>query len=93
MDNEQLRVDLMYLAHRQKALEDAISEWTEFMTVELLRQGVTLHKHKRSYAFFKRSLSETHKRNFEEQESISLKIKQLFNKVGRTPKDTYVISK
>ena len=109
---EQLRADVMYLARRLKALEDAfwlqqdknaelidalskwnkdISQWSEFLTVELLKQGVIISKHKRSYGFFQRSLSETHKRTFEELESISLKIKQLFAKVGHTSKDPYTI--
>lgn len=74
----QLRTDLMYLARRQKALEDAICEWTEFMTRELLRQGIKLEKYKTSNYYFKQSLKEKFKQDYEKFESLFLKIKQLF---------------
>lgn len=84
---KQLRTDLMYLARRQKALETAIEEWSEFMTTELLKQGIQIHKHKISDRYFKFSLQERHKEYYEKFESIFLKIKQLFSK--SKPKSKY----
>jgi len=97
----QLKVDIIWLAKRQKIIEDAvihledtllefnkaIAEWSEFMTTELLKQGIQIHKHKISDKYFRNSLKETHKRHYEEFESILLKIKQLFGK--RKPKTKY----
>lgn len=84
---KQLRADLMYLAKRQRALEDALSEWSEFMTAELLKQGIRIHKHKISDKYFKFSLQERHKEYYEKFDSIFLKIKQLFGK--QKPKSKY----
>ena len=80
---KQLRADLMYIAHRQRALENAISEWSEFMTSELLKQGIRISKHQISDRYFRSTLRETHKQHYEKFESIFLKIKQLFGKRGR----------
>lgn len=84
---KQLRTDLMYVAERQKALEDSISEWSEFMTAELLKQGIRIHKHQISNRYFRSSLKETHKQHYEKFESLFLKIKQLFGK--QKPKSKY----
>lgn len=79
----------MKLGDRVTALEDlckelvnSVDEWSIFITDQYLKQGIQLHKHKNSDKYFKLSLSETHKRTFNELESISLKIKQLFKKVN-----------
>ena len=76
-ETEQLRVDLMYLARRMKASEDALEEWTEFMTMELLQNGIQLHKHKTSDRYFKESLKERFKDNYEKFESLFQGIKHL----------------
>lgn len=78
----------MYLARQQKALEDAISEWSEFMTTELLKQGIQIHKHKISDKYFKFSLQENFKKLFNDREDILLKIKQLF---GQRKPNEYTI--
>jgi len=83
---EQLRTDLMYLAHRQRALEDAMCEWTEFMTQELLRQGIKLEKYKTSNNYFKQSLREKFKQDYEKFESLFLGIKKLFGEHKRVSK-------
>ena len=74
---EQLRVDLMYLANRQKALEDAfealaheIEAWSSFITEVHIRGGVNLIKHKRGDKYFKDSLKHTHKQTYEKFESV-----------------------
>ena len=82
---EQLRFDLMWLARRQKALEDATSEWSEFMTVELLKNGIQLHKHKISDGYFKNSLKDKFKADYEKFESLFSTIHTYFDK----KKDTY----
>ena len=74
---EQLQVDLMYLARRMKASEEAIEAWTEFMTMELLQNGIQLHKHKTYDRYFKESLKERFKDNFEKFESLFQRIKYL----------------
>jgi len=84
---EQLRTDSMYLAHRQKALEDAMCEWTEFMTQELLRQGIKLEKYKTSNYYFKQSLREKFKQDYEKFESIFSKVNTLFG--NKKPKSKY----
>ena len=80
----QLKVDILWLAQRQKVMEDAviqiedallefnkaISEWSESLTKEMLKQGVTIHKNKRSFEYFKSTLSETHKQYYEKFESL-----------------------
>lgn len=80
---KQLRIDLMYLARRQKALEDAICEWTEFMTRELLRQGIKLEKYKTTNNYFKQSLKEKFKQDYDKFESIFSGIKKLFGEHKR----------
>lgn len=98
----QLRIDLQYLANRQKIIEDAVirienallefneatSEWSEFMTTELLRQGVRIHKNKKSFEYFRSTLSQTHKEYYEKFESLFLKVKQLFAK-EKTKEESY----
>ena len=93
----QLETDLLYLAKRQKIIEDAvcrieyalqefnqsIAEWSEFMTIELLKQGIVIHKNKTSFEYFRNSLKDTHKEHYEKFESLFLKIKQLFGERKR----------
>lgn len=81
---EQLKIDLLYLAKRQKVIEDAvinledalldfnkkISEWSEFMVAELLKQGIQIHKYKRSHDYFKESLKDKFKADFEKFETL-----------------------
>ncbi len=42
--NKELFVDIMYVAKRQKALEDAISEWGQFITEEILKTAMSTMK-------------------------------------------------
>ena len=86
MSEKQLKADILWLAKRQRALEDAISEWSEFMTAELLKNGIRIHKHQTSDRYFKHSLQENFKKFFDGREDILLKIKQLFGK--HKPTDT-----
>ena len=79
----QLRTDVMYLAHRQRALEDAMCEWTEFMTRELLRQGIKLEKYKTTNNYFKQSLREKFKQDYEKFESLFLGVNTLFGNKKR----------
>lgn len=88
----QLQTDITYLAKRHKIIEDGVirledallayaeevNEWSEFLTKEMLRQGVSIHKNKRSFEYFRSTLNQTHKQNYEKFESVFLKIKQLF---------------
>lgn len=73
---EQLRIDLMYLARRQKALELAIEDWTEFMASELLRQGIQINKYKKSNEYFKQSLKDKFKADYDKFEALFLKVKR-----------------
>ena len=73
---EQLRVDLMYLAHRQRALEDLICEWSTFVSAELIRSHLNLIKYKKSIKYFQENLKQTHKQNYEKFESIFAKLKE-----------------
>jgi len=86
--------DLIYLAKRQKIIETAviniedallafgkdISEWTEFVNTELFKQGITIHKNKKSFEYFRSSLRETHKQNYEKMESLHSRVNSLFDK-------------
>ncbi len=72
---EQLRADLMYLARRQKALEDAISEWSEFITRELLNCGIRLHKRQVGDHYFRESLKDKFKSDYEKFETLFKNIK------------------
>lgn len=76
---ETLRNDLMYLARRQKALEDDIGEWTEFMTTELLKQGIVILKDKKSLDYFKKGLQFTFKENYEKLESLFSTVNKYFD--------------
>ena len=72
-DNYSLRQaynDIFFLAERHVALEDAIAEWSEFLTAELLKQGVRNIKDKKGLEYFKKSLSHTHKQTFEKLETL-----------------------
>jgi len=69
-DINQAYNDVIYLGMRQAALEDAIEEWSEFITAELLKQGIRIHKNKRSFEYFKGTLNMTHKQNYERFESL-----------------------
>lgn len=98
---EQLHTDLIYLAKRQKIIEDAvirtedalitlnkdISQWTEFMSTEFFKQGITIHKNKKTFTWFRSSLKETHKQNYEKFESLFRKIDLLYQK----KKDTLIL--
>ena len=79
-DLEQLRFDLMWLANRQRALEEALSEWTEFITVELFKQDIKLFKHKKSYNYFRESLKDKFKADYEKFESLFSTIHTYFDK-------------
>ena len=87
---EQLRTDLMYLAQRQKVIEDALliwgkemSEWSEFLTKEVLKQEVGFLRNKQEQNNFKKSLTYKFKEDYEKFESLFLKIKQLFGERRR----------
>lgn len=94
---DQVYKDLIYLAKRQRIIEDAvigietalvklekdISEWTEFMNTELFRQGITIHKNKKSFEYFRSTLRETHKQNYEKMESLYKRVNSLFDKKGK----------
>ncbi len=67
---EQLREDLMYLAHRQRAFEDMISEWSEFASKELIISHLNLIKYKKSIKYFQENLKLTHKQTYEKFEFI-----------------------
>lgn len=91
---DQVHRDLIYLAKRQRIIESAvinienalfafskdIGEWTEFMNTELFRQGITIHKNKKSFEYFRSTLRETHKQNYEKMESILARVNSLFDK-------------
>ena len=87
---EQLRYDLIYLAKRQLIIEDAViraedclvetAEWTSFITAELLKQGITIHKNKKSFVWFRSSLKETHRQTYEKFETLFKKIDILYKK-------------
>ena len=87
---EQLRYDLIYLAKRQRVIEDAVirmedylietAEWTSFITTELLKQGIVIHKNKKSFVWFRSSLKETHRQTYEKFESLFKKIDILYKK-------------
>jgi hypothetical protein len=93
-DPNQPNNDILYLAKRQKIIEDAvirledallalnkdISEWTTFVNSELFKQGVTIHKNKKRFEYFRSALKETHKQNYEKFESLFRKIALLFDK-------------
>ena len=86
--------DIIYLAKRQKIIEDAvirledafitynkdIGEWTEFVSAELFKQGIKIHRHKKSFEWFRSSLKETHKQNYEKFERLFHKIDLLYDK-------------
>ena len=94
---KQLQTDLMYLAQRQKVIEDAViqiedalliwgketSEWSEFLTKEVLKQGIGFFQNKRELNNFKKSLTYKFKEDYEKFESLFLKIKQLFGERRR----------
>ena len=91
---EQLRYDLIYLAKRQRVIEDAVihmedaliaynkdmSEWTKFIAIEVFKQAITTHKNKKSFNYLRSSLKETHKQNYEKFESLFKKIDILYKK-------------
>ena len=88
-DIDQLKVDLIYLAKRQKVIEDSvinledallayakeISEWSEFLTKELLKQGIQVNKYKKSHGYFRESLKEKFKADYEKFEILFSAIK------------------
>ena len=76
----QLRTDLMYLAKRQAALEVALEEWTEFITTEIFKQDIKLFKHKKSYNYFRESLKDKFKADYEKFESLFSTIHTYFDK-------------
>ena len=91
---EQLRADLMYLARRQRVIEDAVisiedgllaflketKEWQEFISMEIFRQYCIIHKNKKSFEYFRSTLRETHKQNYEKMESLLTRVNSLFDK-------------
>ncbi len=87
---EQLHYDLIYLAKRQRVIEDAVihmedylietAEWTSFITTELLKQGIVIHKNKKLFVWFRSSLKETHRQTYEKFESLFKKIDILYKK-------------
>lgn len=106
--DKQTEIDLLYLAERIKVLQDAVirtegailelghdlSEWSKFLTVETLKQSVQIHKQQKSDRYFRNSLKERHKENYEKFESLFLKVKQLFGGYkakdkGKTPSYLY----
>ncbi len=81
MENELAKwkeLTVAYLKEQGKAT----SEWSEFLTAELLKQGIRIHKDRLSLGYFKRSLSATHKRTFDDMETLTAKVKGLFKKDG-----------
>jgi len=83
----QFQFDLLWLAKRQRALEEALEEWTEFMTRELLRQGIKLEKYKTTNNYFKQSLKAKFKQDYEKFESLFSGINTLFG--NKKPKSKY----
>ena len=78
--------DILYLGKRVKALEEDLQEWTEFMTTEMLKNGVRIHKNKTSFEYFRKSLNNTFKQTYEKFEGI-FKRNKIFDKKKRTYKD------
>ena len=72
--------DIIYLGHRQRAMEEALEEWTEFITTEIFKQDVKLHKHKKTYGYFKESLKYKFKTDYEKMEGILARVNSLFDK-------------
>jgi len=86
---EELHTEIMYLAHRQKETEDRmdalvewadavnknISEWSEFVNLTLMQQGVKLLEKQRGEGYFRKTSSENWKEVYDKLEVLSLKIK------------------
>lgn len=80
--------DAFLLQEKNNAeLVDALQGWTqsvstqfEFMFKEFASLHNQLHKHKKSYNYFRESLKEKFKTDYEKFESLFLKVKQLFAK-------------
>ena len=86
--------DLIYLAKRQAVIEKAVirledaliaygkgmSEWQEFMSMQVFGQYCTIGKNKRQFEYFRSTLKETHKQNYEKFEGLFRKIDLLYDK-------------
>lgn len=91
---DQVNRDLLYLAKRQKITEDEIvilrdvildflnetKEWREFMSTEIFRQYCIIGKNKKSFEYFRGTLRETHRQNYEKMESLYTRVNSLFDK-------------
>ncbi len=80
---EQLRVDLMFLAKRQRSLEIAIEEWSEFITTEILRCGLSSIKDNKNLASFRGYLKDKFKEDYEKFEILFSKVNKLYDKKKR----------
>ena len=101
MDKQtELQNDLLYLAKRQRIIEDAViniedgllaflketKEWQEFISMEIFRQSSIIHKNKKSFEYFRSTLRETHKQNYEKMESLHTRVNSLFDKKKKVGK-------
>ena len=50
------------------------------MTMEIFRQYSIIHKNKKSFEYFRSTLRETHKQNYEKMESLYARVGSLFDK-------------
>lgn len=84
---KQLRADLMFLARRQRALELAFKEWSEFITIEILRCSQSSYKDNKNLASFRGYLKDKFKEDYEKFETLFSKVNKLYG--GKRPGVSY----
>ena len=102
---EELHTEIMYLAHRQKETDDRmdalvewadavnknISEWSEFVNLTLMQQGVKLLEKQRGEGYFKKTSQENWKEVYAKIEDLFSRVKTLSGEAKRGKYKEYSI--
>ena len=80
---EQLRADLIYLARRQRAIEDELTEWSDYLTQEILRQALDTIKDREGLGKFKGYLSQKFKSDYDKLEGLFSKVNLILGKKAK----------
>jgi len=79
-DLKQAFNDILALAYTVREINTALSEWTEFMNTEMLRDMARNHKDRRSQAYFKKHLTDSFKGIYDKFEDVYGKFNTYFEK-------------